>query len=56
MISMLGVKNNTFMLMKGNIKIVLALRANIHVLVFTYTYNNLFFERFIHFVYIPLIL
>jgi hypothetical protein len=39
--------------MKGNIEIVQALRANIHVFVFTYTYNNLFFERFIYFVYIP---
>ncbi len=39
------------MLVKSNIKIVPTLGANIQVLVFTYTYNNLFFARFIHLVH-----
>jgi hypothetical protein len=39
------------MLMKVNIEIVPTRGANIHVLVFTHTYNNLFSTRFIHLIH-----
>jgi len=39
------------MLVKGNIEIVPTIRANIHVLVFTHIYNNLFSARFKHLVH-----
>jgi hypothetical protein len=39
------------MLVKGNIEIVVAFRANIHVFVFTSTCNNLFSTRIIHLIH-----